>query len=106
MMPIASVTAKPRIGPDPSVNRASAAISVVRWESMIVANALLKPVSIALIVERPALRFLAHAFVDQHVGVHRHAHREHDAGNAGQRQRRADGGQDADHQEQCWRSAR
>ena len=30
---------------------------------------------------------VADALVDQHVGVHRHAHREHDAGNAGQRQR-------------------
>ena len=35
-------------------------------------------------------RFLAHALVDQHVGVDRHADGQHDAGDAGQRQRRAE----------------
>ena len=47
----------------------------------------------------PGVRLLAHALVDQHVGVDRHAHGQHDAGDAGQRQRRAERGQDADHQE-------
>ena len=50
-------------------------------------------------VERPARCLLAHALVDQHVGVDRHAHGQHDAGDAGQRQRRAERRQDADHQE-------
>ena len=50
-------------------------------------------------VERPACGLLAHALVDQHVGIDRHAHGQHDAGDAGQRQRRAEAGQDADHQE-------
>ena len=47
-------------------------------------------------IERPSLRFLADSFVDQHVGIDRHADRQHDAGNARQRQRRLqqnDGGE-------------
>jgi hypothetical protein len=72
MMPMPSVSAKPRTAPDPTKNSTAAAIKVVVLESTIVAN----------------------AFVDQHVGVHRHAHGEHDAGNPRQRQRRAEQRQD------------
>ena len=36
----------------------------------------------------PAAQFLADTLIDQHVGVDRDADRQHDAGNAGQRQRR------------------
>ena len=40
--------------------------------------------------ERPEMRLLADALVDQHVGIDRHADGEHDAGDARQRQRRAE----------------
>jgi len=46
-MPSDSVTAKPRIGPEPSQNITMPAISVVRLESIMVAKAREKPLSIA-----------------------------------------------------------
>ena len=73
----------------------TAAISVVRLASTIVASARWKPVSSDWTIDRPVPSLLAHALVDQHVGVDRHAHRQHDAGDAGQRQRRAEHRQDA-----------
>ena len=39
MMPIVSVTANPRTGPEPSQNRTKTAISVVTLESMMVMSA-------------------------------------------------------------------
>src|SRR3954447_3611361 len=36
----------------------------------------------------PAAQFLTDTLIDQHVGIHRDADRQHDAGDAGQRQRR------------------
>ena len=36
----------------------------------------------------PAIRLLPHALVDEHVGIDRHAHGEHEAGQAGERERR------------------
>ena len=48
-MPIVSVTAKPRIGPEPSQNMITAAASVVSWLSKIVMKARWKPCSIAVI---------------------------------------------------------
>ena len=44
----------------------------------------------------PAAQFLADALVDQHVGVDRDADGEHDAGDAGQRQRGVEQRQDAE----------
>src|SRR5882757_6072123 len=43
-----------------------------------------------------AAHLLADALVDQHVGIDRDAHREHDAGDAGQRQGRVEQRQDAE----------
>ena len=55
-----------------------------------VAKARLKPASSAEMIERPDMRLLADALVDQHVRIDRHADGEHDAGDAGQGQRRAE----------------
>ena len=66
---------------------------------MIVPQARLKPASIAARIDLPDLQLFADALVDQHVGVHRHADGEHDAGDAGQRQRRAEQRQRADDQD-------
>ena len=84
MMPMPSVTAKPRTGPVPMKNSTAAAMKVVMLESMMVASARVKPASIAMIGVRPAAHLFADALVDQHVGVDRHADGEHDAGDAGQ----------------------
>ncbi len=96
MMPMPSVTAKPRTGPVPIKNSTAAAMKVVMLESRMVASARVKPASIALIAERPAAHLLADALVDQHVGVDRDADGQHDAGDAGQRQRRVEQRQDAE----------
>ena len=66
------------------------------FESRMVASARVNPASIALIGVRPRAHFLADALVDQHVGIDGDADREHDAGNAGQRQRRIEHRQDAE----------
>ena len=87
-MPIVSVTAKPRIGPDPSQNITSAQASVVSCESAMVMKARVKPASMAAIGRLAGAQLLADALVDQHVGVDRHGDAEHQAGDAGQRQRR------------------
>ena len=52
-IPIANVTEKPLIGPDPKEYRHSAANSVVKLESIIVVRARLYPASIAEIGVRP-----------------------------------------------------
>ncbi len=46
----------------------------------------------------PSPQFLADALVDQHVGVYRHPDRQHDAGDAGQRQRAVEEGHASDDQ--------
>ena len=46
-IPIVSVTAKPRIGPEPSQNMTMAHASVVSWLSAMVTKARVKPASIA-----------------------------------------------------------
>src|SRR5262249_4561270 len=53
MMPMPSVTAKPRTGPVPMKSRTAAAMNVVMVESRMVASARLKPASIAAMAERP-----------------------------------------------------
>ena len=52
-MPMASVTANPRTGPDPNWNRITAAINVVTLASMIVRSACRKPISTAETGVRP-----------------------------------------------------
>ena len=89
-MPSDSVTAKPRTGPVPMKNRMEAAMKVVRLASMMVASARAKPG-----IERRRRRaaealLLAHALVDEHVGIDGHADGEDEAGDAGQGQRRAE----------------
>ena len=83
-----SVTAKPRTGPVPMKNSTAAAMNVVMLESRIVRSALVKPASSAVIARAARPHLLADALVDQHVGVHRDADGQHDAGDAGQGQRR------------------
>ena len=108
-MPMAKVTAKPFTGPEPSKNSTAAAISVVTLVSMIVASALGETGVDRLDHRAPAASLLADALIDQHVGVHRHADGQHDAGDAGQSQRRAEQRQDRDdhrhveRQARCWR---
>ncbi len=53
MMPIPSVTAKPRTGPVPMKNSTAAAMKVVMLESRIVASARVNPASIAVMALRP-----------------------------------------------------
>ena len=47
-----------------------------------------------------ALAFLADALVDQHVRVHRHAERQHQSGDARQREHRLHAGHSAEHEQQ------
>ena len=53
-MPMNRVTAKPRTGPLPKLNRITAAIRVVRFESRIVVKARSKPAWIAPCGELPS----------------------------------------------------
>ena len=53
MMPMPSVTAKPRTGPVPMKNSTAAAMKVVMLESRMVASARVNPASIAAIAVRP-----------------------------------------------------
>ena len=96
MMPMPSVTAKPRTGPVPMKNSTAAAMKVVMFESRMVASARVKPASIAVIGGAAGAHLLADALVDQHVEIDRDADGEHDAGDAGQRQRRAEQRQHAE----------
>ena len=50
----------------------------------------------ACLRDLPAVDFLAQAFVDQHVGVHRHADGQHHAGDAGQGEGEAEHGHHAE----------
>ena len=86
--PMISVTAKPLTGPVPNCNRKSAEMIVVAWVSTIVAKAFEKPFSIAALRGPAVAQLLADALEDEHVRVDRHADRQDEAGDAGQRQRR------------------
>jgi hypothetical protein len=57
---------------------------------MIVISALRVPALVGVRERLAGGKLLAHALEDQDVGVDRHADREHDAGQAGQRHRGAD----------------
>ena len=63
---------------------------VVTLESMIALIARLKPLRMAIRSAAPLLKLLANPLVNQHVGVDGHADGEHQAGQAGQRERRLD----------------
>ena len=73
---------------------------VVTLESMIALIARLKPLRMAIRSAAPLLKLLANPLVDQHVGVDRHADRQHQAGQAGQRERRLDQHHQRQHQQQ------
>jgi hypothetical protein len=95
MMPMPSVTAKPRTGPVPMKNSTAAAMKVVMLESRWSQRALEAGVDRRNRVAAAA-HLLADALVDQHVGVDRDADGQHDAGDAGQRQRRVEQRQHAE----------
>jgi hypothetical protein len=97
-MPTIRVTAKPRIGPVPNWNRKRAAIRVVTLASRIEERAFSNPVAMAELHRAALAELLADALEDQHVGVHRHADGQDDAGDAGQGQRGPEVGQCAEHQ--------
>ena len=90
MRPMVSVTANPLIGPVPNWNRKSAEIRVVTWVSMIEVNARSKPMVDRRADGSPGAHLLPDALEDEHVGVHRHADGQDDAGDAGQGQRRVE----------------
>ncbi len=99
-MPIAWVTAKPRTGPgaDAEEHDGGDERSDVRIE-----NCRERHLESGLdrIERRAAIApFLADALIDQHIGIDRHAHGEHDAGDARQRQREADHRHDGDQHHQ------
>ena len=96
MMPMPSVTAKPRTGPVPMKNSTAAAMKVVMFESRMVASARVKPGVDGGDRRAPGAHLLADALVDQHVAVDRDADGEHDADDARQRQRRVEQRQDAE----------
>ena len=72
----------------------AAEISVVTFESTIADIARSKPISMARAGPLLARNSSRMRSIDQHVGVDRHAHGQHDPGDAGQRQRRPDDRQD------------
>ena len=90
MTPIDSVTPKPLTGPEASTNSSPAASRVVTLESMIAVHALLNPICEG--APHPGAWvlgvLLAGSLEDQHVGVDRQSDGEHEAGQAGQGQRR------------------
>ena len=71
------------------MNSTTPAMSVVRFESRIGDERLVAAGADAACGVLPLPQLLADALEDQHVGVDRHADREHDARDAGQGQRRA-----------------
>ena len=89
-IPMISVTANPLTGPVPNWKRKSAVSTVddVRVDDRV--HRVLEP-----FIDRQPHRtagdqLFANALEDQHVGIDRDADREHDAGDARQRQRRID----------------
>ena len=100
MMPTQMVTAKPRTGGEPKMNSVTCASSVV---TLTVDDGAVGALVAGLQGRQrlaAGLHLLAHALVDQHVGVHRHAEGEQDARHAGQRQRGAHDREDRQHDDQ------
>ena len=99
-MPAISVTAKPLTGPVPNANSATPASSAVTLASRMVPEARVVAGRDRCLRRQAGSQFLAYSFVDQHVGVDRHADGQRDAGQARQRQRRAEEGHHRDHHQQ------
>ena len=89
--PMISTSAKPRM-----VERcrsSTGCVAVIRldtFESRIEFQARLKPASMAARQRLAGAQLFLGALEDQDVGVHRHAHREHEGRDTGERQRHAD----------------
>ena len=96
MMPMPSVTAKPRTGPVPMKNSTAAAMKVVMLESRMVASARREAGVDGGDRRAAGAHLLADALVDQHVAVDRDADRQHDADDARQRERRIEQRQHAE----------
>jgi hypothetical protein len=71
-MPKQWTTANPRMGPEPKTSSAKPAINVVMLESKIVAQALSKPIAIAVLGATPLAQLFPNTLVNQHVRVNRH----------------------------------
>ena len=88
--PMIRTSAKPRITDEPKAYRIVAVMRLDTFESRIEFQARLKP---GLDRRRQRLadaQLLLHPLEDQDVGVDRHAHREHEARDAGEGQRHRD----------------
>ena len=72
---------------EPNRNRIVAVMRLDTFESRIEFQARLKPASTAAGRLLPTPQLFLHPLEDEDVGVDRHAHREHEARDAGQRQR-------------------
>ncbi len=101
-----SVIAKPRIGPVPNWNRNAAEMSEATWVSSSVRNTRPKPALIDGAHAALRLELLLDALEDQHVRVDADPHRQDEAGDAGQRHRRADVGHQAEQDDQVAAAAR
>ena len=99
-MPTISVTAKPLIGPVPKAN--SAMPASMRGDVGVGdgAGGLVVAGRDRRLRRHARAQLLADAFVDQHVGVDRHADRQRDAGQARQGQRGAEQRHHRDHHQQ------
>ena len=97
--PMISTRAKPRMTDDPKAYRIVAVMRLDTFESRMEFHARLKPG-----LDRGGQRLadaqlLLHPLEDQDVGVDRHAHREHEARDAGERQRHRHEPEDRDDHE-------
>ena len=84
--PMISTSAKPLTTDVPKYHRMKAVMSVDTFESKIEFQARPKPASMAAFSDLPARSSSLRALEDEDVGVDRHAHREHEARDAGERQ--------------------
>ena len=98
--PIVSVVAKPRIGPVPNWKRNAAAMSDATWVSRMVSSTRSKPAATACFTPLAVVELFLDALEDQHVRVDAHADRQDEAGDAGQRHRRARVGHQAEQDDQ------
>ena len=99
-------SAKPRITDDPKAYRIVAVMRLDTFESRIEFQARLKPGLDGRRQRLAEAQLLLHPLEDQDVGVDRHAHREHEARDAGQGQRHRDRAGRSRGPRSCSRSAR
>ena len=88
--PMISTSAKPRIVDDPNQYRIPAVIRLDTFESRIEFQARAKPASIGCRQALAEAQLFLGPLEDQDVGVDRHAHREHEARDAGEGERDRD----------------